>query len=376
MNFEAVIIGASSAGLIAAEKLAQAGLKIGVFEQGSALPSEKRTYIITQGIFRVVPDLDPGLIRNRILSIAVEAGGQSASIRLASPDLVIERSELIESLYQRALSAGAEIRFNSHFLQVGKAGIEIEVDGQMEVFQARVLIGADGVKSKVRAQTNPERIPVLPLLQAETDLPEGWDPGETRVWFDPERTSYFYWLIPDSGGKGVLGLIADPGANIRGLLDRFAGGQGLDLADYQAGSAAYYSRSLRNEYQVNGVRILFAGDAAGQVKVTTVGGTVTGLMGGIAAANAALRGASFSSELKRVERELNLHLFIRELLAKMKGEDYQRLIRSLNPAVLGMLSRHDRDRMRSHFWKLPFLQPDFIPLGTRLLLRLLFSGKR
>ncbi|NQS92468.1 MAG: hypothetical protein HQ574_08675 [Chloroflexi bacterium] len=113
------------------------------------------------------------------------------------------------------------------------------------------------------------------------------------------------------------------------------------------------------------------GDAAGQVKVTTVGGTVTGLYGGKAAAEAILKGSTFRKAYQNGQGELDLHLFIRNLLKKMSAEDYQRLIRDISPAVQSLLSRYDRDAMRRHFWKLPFLQLDFIPLGLKLLLRML-----
>src|SRR5207245_203225 len=32
-------------------------------------------------------------------------------------------------------------------------------------------------------------------------------PDTTRVWFIPQDTPYFYWLIPESSTQGALGLI-------------------------------------------------------------------------------------------------------------------------------------------------------------------------
>ena len=371
MNFEAVIIGASTAGLIAAEKIARSGKKVIVYEQGKSLDPNRRTYIITPGILRVIPDLDPRLVRSKIEMITVQAGEQSASIDLAVPDLVIDRSELIESFYDRAIKAGAEVSFNSRFLGLGRNKIRVDVNGDELEVQAPFLIAADGVNSRVREQVSGERVPAVPLLQSEINLPPGWDHRETRVWFDPEQTSYFFWLIPDRDGKAVLGLIADPGTNIRGILDDFAAERDFQLGENQSGNAAYYSRKLNNVIQSGAIRILFAGDAAGQVKVTTVGGTVTGLMGGIAAARAVISGTEYQSELRVVNREMNLHLFIRDLMSKMSRKEYQYLVEGLTPSVKDFLSKYDRDRMRNHFWKLAFLQPAFIPLGAKLLVRYL-----
>jgi flavin-dependent dehydrogenase len=100
-----------------------------------------------------------------------------------------------------------------------------------------------------------------------------------------------------------------------------------------------------------------------------VGGTVTGLFGGKAAAEAILTGSSYREKLRRTQWELDLHYFIRTLLDKMTTADYKNLIGSLTLPVLKLLKNHDRDNMRAHFWKLPILQPRFIPLGFKLLLK-------
>ena len=78
----------------------------------------------------------------------------------------------------------------------------------------------------------------------------------------------------------------------------------------------------------------------------------------------------------RVKKELDLHLLIRRLLDQMAPGDYTSLIELLTPPVMNFLSRHDRDSMRSHFWKLTIIQPGFIPLGLKLLTRSIFGPKR
>ena len=59
-----------------------------------------------------------------------------------------------------------------------------------------------------------------------------------------------------------------------------------------------------------GGEIYLVGDGAAQVKVTTVGGLVTGLRGAKAAANAILRRSDYVKELRALKRELSLHLVI------------------------------------------------------------------
>jgi flavin-dependent dehydrogenase len=115
--------------------------------------------------------------------------------------------------------------------------------------------------------------------------------------------------------------------------------------------------------------VLLVGDAAGQVKVTTVGGTVTGLWGAQAAAEAVQSGEDYLDLAQPLERELDLHWWIRALLERMEQDDYRKMIKRLSSPVTDFLARHDRDSMKSRFWKLPFLQPLYIPLGVKLLFR-------
>ena len=377
MYFDVVVIGASSAGLYAAEILAAHGKKVALFDRAKELIPDTRTYIITPGLLRIVPDFDSRLIRHTIKSIQVQSGDEDRTIRLSNPDLVIERSQLIDYFLSRAMKAGAEIIFDSEILGIGtdkgKRIIELRVEGEEKLIQAEYLIGADGVHSQVRELAGLHPVPQTPLLQAEIDLPSEWDSGITKVWFDVVDSPYFYWLIPDKDNKAVVGLISSPGSNIRKLLENFMSKNDFVPLEFQAGRAAMYTRKTKVEINLEDLNILFVGDAAGQVKVTTVGGTVTGLAGAQAAAQAILENRSYQSTLRKTSRELDIHYFIRSLLDKMSNHDYEILFKGLSARVQTFLKNHDRDQMRWHFWKLIFLQPKYIILGVKILFRLIFS---
>jgi len=55
-------------------------------------------------------------------------------------------------------------------------------------------------------------IETVPLVQAIVRLPKDCPPDTTRVWFVPDDTPYFYWLIPESAERGALGVIASTAA--------------------------------------------------------------------------------------------------------------------------------------------------------------------
>jgi len=373
LKYDVVVIGASSAGLFAAEILAKSGKRVAVFERAESFAPDIRTYIITPGLFRVMPDVESELILHEINAIYLQTGRESAVIQLSSPDLIVERVQLITTLLNRAKSAGVEVHFGTEFKGLitknGITRVNVLSNSTETLIEADYLIGADGVASTVGKAAGLPDLLTVPLLQVEINLPENWDPGVVKVWFDYEDTPYFYWLIPDSETRAVVGLIAQSGANIRVLLDRFLTENNFYPLSYQSGKAALYSPGDRIESQVGDLKVMLIGDAAGQVKVTTVGGTVTGLSGGQAAACAILEEVPYRKTRKGVTKELNLHFFIRQLLEKMDQKDYVRLIGLLSPTVLSFLSKYDRDTMRQYFWKLLLIQPRFIPLGLKLLFR-------
>jgi flavin-dependent dehydrogenase len=115
--------------------------------------------------------------------------------------------------------------------------------------------------------------------------------------------------------------------------------------------------------------VYLVGDAAGQLKNSTVGGTVTGLWGARAAAQSLNGGRSYRKEIRSLNRELDIHWLIRRLLHRMDNEGYNRLVDAIQEPVLRFLGQNDRDEMAFQFWKLIFLQPKFIPLGIELLFR-------
>jgi len=111
------------------------------------------------------------------------------------------------------------------------------------------------------------------------------------------------------------------------------------------------------------------------VKVTTVGGIVTGFRGALGAAEAILNGGH-SGELRALRRELNLHLLVRKTLHRFKQADYSRLVDLLNASTRRSLSLYTRDEAARVLWHICVSQPRLLLLGLRgLLARSSFSRR-
>jgi len=116
--------------------------------------------------------------------------------------------------------------------------------------------------------------------------------------------------------------------------------------------------------------VYLVGDAAAQVKVSTVGGIVTGFRGARGVADAILRKGT--SELRTLRRELGTHWLIRRALHHFKQADYSELVDLLNDSTRESLGEINRDESTRLLWNVIRRQPKLVLLGLRGLL----LGKR
>ena len=375
MKFDIVVVGASSSGLYAASLLASAGKRVAICEQQKRLNPARRTYIITPQINAFLDEIpgNAGLFQTRVISVS--SPGATVDILLKEADWIVERNLLARGLLEKARSSGVEIftgyQFQGFDLSTGFTRLVFLSGGRETLVTADHIIAADGFNSHTARSAGIPLPPTVPIIQAEVQLPPGWDPEVTKVWFDLDDTRFFYWLIPESPTRGVLGLVGAASAQTRQLLDDFLFKQGLRAEGYQASQVAMHHPGLRPWGKVGSTLVYLVGDAAGQVKVTTVGGTVSGFCGAHAAATAILEGTNYARELRLLKRELDLHWGIRYLLEALDNPGYDHLVGCITPSVMRFLGRYNRDQMAAVFWQLPFREPRLLLLGYKIVLTLL-----
>lgn len=367
------IIGASTSGLFAGYLLARRGFEVEIYEKESPLGFVPRTLITTYKIKEIFDFLPKEAVLNRIRRIELFSRSNQASLQLSEPDLVIERGKLVQLLASQAQRVGARIFFGYAFTSYQQEGGKISINlsqvetGKRVSVESDVLVGADGALGLVGAPSQ-DGFGGASLLQARIRLPDDADPGTCRIWFDCNRTRYFFWLIPESEGSAIVGLIAEDDQKARASLAHFLKEKGWAPLDFQGGTAPLhrFRYSARGQVERN---VFLVGDAAAQVKITTVGGLVPGLGGARALANALLNGGNYEKELKGLKRELDLHLLLRFILDRFGNDDYDKLVGLLKGDLKRLLESWTRDELRTGFWRLVFTEPRLITLGARVLFR-------
>lgn len=367
------VVGGSAAGFFTAYLLARQGAAVSVFEQSHQLDAAERTLIVTRRMNDLLGATGEDSIVNEVRRFELFTDGRAASIDLAQPDLIIERAKLIRSLAQHAQQAGAHIHFSRSFRMLApcEKGIALELQhsaaNTSEEFRADTVVASDGASSAVARAAGWPKAPTVSLVQAIVPLPKDMSSDTVRVWFVPDDTPYFYWLIPDSAERGALGIIGESGAETRDALDAFLIKRNLEPLAYQAARIPVYQRWVPVEKKLGEGRVFVVGDAGSQVKVSTIGGIVTGLRGAAGVAEAILNPGS-RRELRKLRRELDIHLLIRRALHDFQQADYSRLVDSLNLSAKRSLSQFSRDEALKVLWRVCVQQPKLILMGLRGLL--------
>lgn len=364
------VIGGSAAGLFTASLLARRGVDVRVVERIETIEPEARTLIVTDRMRTLLGHAAESSVVNEIRRFELFTDGRAAKISLHRPDLIIERRALIQGLAEDAQRNGAKIDLGRRFraLAPNSSGLRVEVercaDGGREELHADAVVGGDGAASSVARNAGWAPLETVPLLQAIVPLPKDMAADTVRVWFVPQDTPYFYWLIPESPTRGALGVIGESGPETKRCLEQFLEKRKFEPIEFQGARIPVYKRWVPVERKVGNGSVYLVGDAAAQVKVSTVGGIVTGFRGALGVAEAILNGGA-SHELRSLRRELDFHLLLRRSLHGFQQSDYSHLVDLLNDPAKESLGQCSRDEAWKMLWRACMRQPRLVLLGLR-----------
>jgi digeranylgeranylglycerophospholipid reductase len=329
------VIGAGPAGCYYASLVK--GEEVHLFEEDPEVGRPVAcTGILTDSVHRVIGDLPPGLIVSRIHAFKLVApGGRSMLVDLDKVNTIVDRAGFDRWLLEKALANGARLHLGERFTGYERRCDGYQVRTTRGSYDARCIVGADGPFSAVAraAGIYGERTFVMGR-QARCCFP-GLEPGITEIRL---TLGEFSWIVPEDASVARVGVI---GPDTPALLRDYETlvGDAVVIED-QSGLIPVYNPGQK--VRKPGEAIFLIGDAATQVKATTYGGIIYGL---IAAQYLAEDPSTYERRLAaKIGKDLWLSLRMREFMNVMTEEQADQLIDIFETEEnKRVIARHDRD---------------------------------
>jgi len=201
-----LIIGAGIAGLAAGIALRRYGAEVAVLEQAPAVREVGAGLQISPNGTRVLRalGLEPADFATRTQAVVLRDARARAVTRLVPPPdpgfFLIHRADLIDALASALRAAGGEIRLNTAITQasVQHTGVTLDTAAGASL-DAALVVGADGLQSRLRAALNG---PATPFFTGQVAwralIPGDGGPPEAQVFMGPGRHLVSY---PLRGGR-------------------------------------------------------------------------------------------------------------------------------------------------------------------------------
>ncbi len=379
MDYDVVVVGAGPAGCLAAKYAAKNGAKTLIIEEHASIgsPVQCAGLLSTSAIreCEVVPDSGFHPITG-----AFVYAPDRRRIRISGGEIkayVVDRRIFDRTLAENAIRSGADIlmRTRAVGIDIGRETrgrghrriLHVVIEGEPDVIEADVVIGADGVQSHIARWAGldtPDT--VLSGAQVST-IYDFDDPRFVEIFPGSCAPGFFAWAIPYHGSARI-GLAVRPGSG-----SALGTGSGVE----QESAWAHLKRLIAEHPVVSekctpgiagialgGIPIsvpkqtaadglLIVGDAAGQVKPTSGGGVYPGAIcakiAGKVAADAVMEGDTSVRRLSeydtlwrvRIGRELAIGRMINGWMARLSDSEINRLIRVLDDdELLDLITRY------------------------------------
>ena len=364
--YDVVVVGAGPGGSMAAKTAAEEGLEVLMVEKRQEIGAPVRC---AEGVSKA--EL-ASLVEIRDKWIAAEVAGA----KIYSPDntvitlsaeqagnevgYILERKIFDRWLARQAAKAGADVLVKTAAVGVEKKSdclrIRLRKAGEFFDVEAKMIIGADGVESRVGKWMGIDT--TLKLNEIEscvqyliTGLEEKYDMDYCHFWLGHERSPGGYiWLFPKGNGSANFGIGVMPSMAkepAKAYLDRFLEEEGVKprIVEVVAGGVPVSPMD-----RASAERCLLVGDAARHADPITGGGIINAMKGGRIAGRVAAEAvrkndfsARFLSRYDKMWKEdfgktLERNKVLQKKILKMKDETINRLAKSLEGCNIADMS--------------------------------------
>ena len=389
MKYDVIVVGAGPVGSTAARYAAMNGAKVLLLEEHASIgsPVGCTGLLSTRAVEEC--DLKPSdkFVFNSVRGAFVYAPeGQCLPVDgKHTRAYVVSRKNFDRALAVMAVEEGVELSLKTRAVGFEKENAEtgtgttgeggkketgspvklrIVKNGKPETVSASVVIGADGVKSRIASYAGlgrPAR--VLPGIQVEAPYASE-DSDFVELFPGSSAPGFFAWTVPLDEKISRIGLAIDPELAFRNgygensplyYLEKLLRSNPHIKARYSGGMLDFVVGGIpvgpQDKTYTGGV--LLAGDAAGQAKPTSGGGVYTGAfaakIAGRVAAEAALENDTSANRLSEYDRlwrkglakELEIGMKIHDYMGKLEDKQLNELIGSLNtPSILNTITEY------------------------------------
>jgi geranylgeranyl reductase family protein len=382
MKYDVVVVGAGPVGSTAARYAALNGAKVLLLEEHASIgsPVGCTGLLSTRAVAEC--DLKPSeeFVFNSVRGAFVHApDGQCLPIDGKQTRAhVVSRKNFDRALAVMAVEEGVELSLRTRAVGFEKTNPETAKEGQQnsqvklrvlrngrpETICTSVVIGADGVKSRIASYAGLEKpARVLPGIQIEAPYASE-DSDFVELFPGSFAPGFFAWTVPVDEKVSRIGLALEPGLAWKNgpeecsplsYLEKFLRSNPHVKARYSGGMLDFVVGGIPigPQEKTTSDGILLVGDAAGQAKPTSGGGIYTGAfaakIAGKVAAQAAFEGDTSAERLseydqlwrKGLGKELEIGLKIHDYIGKLEDRQLNDLIGSLNtPSILNTITEY------------------------------------
>jgi len=328
------IIGGGPAGCYLAYLLSNK-FQVNVYEEHKSIGQPVQcTGIVTSSINNVV-NIPKDIIINKINKIIINGEKEKTEIKLKKPDLILNRKEFDKYFYKKAKKNNVKFFLDHKLTRIEKNIIFLKNKNKIIKKEKEILIGADGpnsIVSKYLGNKNNYYIGIQEVIKNKNN-------NEVEVFL---KHGKFGWIVPENKLICRKGIMANK-KNAKKIFNNFT--KKKKKKKLQAGLIPIY-----NTKEIYNKKLTYiVGDAASLVKATTGGGIIQGLISSKILANCLINKKNYKKELKKIRKELWLHLMTRKILDKLNKKDIDYLIKIIskkkNKKILETIGRDNLIKM-------------------------------